>query len=311
MLTGNVLITGGAGAMGRAIIHRAEKEGWDCKITIYSTDVMKHHAIQKKYPKVGAIAGDIRDITTLSNAMVGKDLVLHLAAQKHIPEGEFNSIDNYEVNVGGSMNVCAAALQLRIPKVLGISTDKVCHAANAYGASKYIMEKVFQEYSRIPSDTSFNLVRFGNVLESTGSVIEVWKKAASEFEPIKITNPNMTRFFLSPQQAVGVSLKSLEMHSGDIYIPKMKSLSIGKLAGYVLGEGYEIQTVPLRPGEKIHETLLALEECRHSIEYQDSFLLHPTTKDFHNPYHFAIKPFSSDIAPELSREELMELLKNE
>lgn len=311
MLTGNVLITGGAGAMGRAIIQRATKENWDCNITIYSKDVMKHHLIKKSYPKVGAIVGDIRDFTTLSNAMVGKDLVLHLAAQKHIPEAEYYTIDNYEINVGGSLNICMAAFQLRIPQVLGISTDKVCHSANAYGASKFLMEKIFTEYSRLPSDTSYNLVRFGNVLESTGSVIEVWRQAVSNFQPVKMTDPAMTRFFLSPQQAVTAAMKSLDLDSGDIYIPKMKALSIGKLAEYILGEGYEIERVPLRPGEKINETLLTLEECRKAMPFQDSFVLHPTTSDFHNPYHFTLQPFSSDIAEELTKEELMELLKNE
>jgi UDP-N-acetylglucosamine 4,6-dehydratase len=270
---------------------------------------MKQHKIKNVYPEVSAIVGDVRDLTTITNAMVGKDLVLHLAAMKHIPEAEYYSIANYEVNATGSLNVCMAAMELRTPKVLGISTDKVCHAANAYGSSKYAMEKIFAEYSRLGLETSFNLVRFGNVLESTGSVLEVWKNAVSEGKPITITDPEMTRFWISPQQAVTLVIDALKLESGMILIPKAKGLSIGQLAEYTLGSNYEFQRVPLRPGEKLHETLLTEEECSYALESEKYFFLRPTTAPRVSlPISY---PYSSDIAPELTREELMELLRNE
>lgn len=312
MLQGEVLITGGSGAMGRAIIHRAYKEKWDCKITVFSRDVMKQHKIKSLYPNVGMIVGDIRDFTTLSNAMVGKDIVLHLAAQKHIPEAEYHSIDNYEVNVIGSMNVCAAASQLGVPHVLGISTDKVAHPANAYGCSKLMMEKVWQEYARIGFETNFHLVRFGNVLESTGSVLEVWKNSVDAGKPIIVTDPAMTRFFISPQQAVDLVVNSLKLESGMILIPKMKALSIQRLAEYWLEKPFSeinYQLIPLRPGEKMHESLLTIEECKYAVETDEFFFLHPSTSPaVDNP---ASGQYSSDMAEELTKDELVELLKNE
>jgi UDP-N-acetylglucosamine 4,6-dehydratase/5-epimerase len=307
MITGEILITGGCGALGRAIIKRANDEAWDCRITVYSRDAMKQHKVKNTYPDVGMIVGDIRDITTLTNAMVGKDCVLHLAAQKHIPEAEYYSTHNYEVNVTGSLNVCIAAMELRIPKVLGISTDKVCHAVNAYGSSKYTMEKIFAEYSRLGLSTSYHLVRLGNVLESTGSVLEVWKDAVSQGKPIRITDPAMTRFWLSPQQAVTLAIDALKLESGMTLIPKMPALSIGKLAEYTLDSGYTVERVPLRPGEKMHEELLTIEETEFAIESDEYFFLHPTTfQRVEKP----CLPYSSDIAPELTQEELAELLQD-
>lgn len=308
MLKGRVLLTGGSGTLGRAIIKRANDEKWDCEITMFSRDVMKHHRIKNDYPHIHSIIGDIRDFTTLSNAMVGQDCVLHLAAVKHIPDSEFNSIDTYEINVGGSLNVCIAAMQLGTPHVLGISTDKSAHPANAYGASKYLMEKIFAEYSRLGLSTQFHLVRYGNVLESTGSVIEAWKKSVAAGQPINITDPAMTRFWLSPSQAVDLVLASLEGKSGHIHIAKMPALSIGKLAEYVLGKDYKFRRIPLRPGEKMHETLLTIDEAPHAFIYDDHFILPPSTDEVF-PYHiFEDRPYSSDVAPELTKDDLMDLL---
>ena len=160
-------------------------------------------------------------------------------------------------------------------------------------------------------DTKFHLVRYGNVLESTGSVIEAWKRSLAEEKPIKITDPNMTRFWLSPQQAVNLVILALQIPSGDILIPKMPALSIGKLAEYtVTNEAigfHPIEIIPLRPGEKVHEELLTIEETEYATESDDFFFLRPTTSE---KVEKPPKPYSSDIAPELTREELMELLEN-
>lgn len=286
MLHGSVLITGGAGTLGRAIIRRAHTDNWPCKITIFSTDAMKHMRVQSEFPEVGSIIGDIRDYDTLHNAMVGKDIVIHGAAVKHIPVSEVNSIDTFAINVDGSLNVARAALQLRVPKVIAISTDKACSPANAYGATKMLMEKTWQEYARLKSKTSFHLVRYGNVLESTGSVVEAWRKAIEANQPIKMTNPDMTRFWLSPAQAVDLVIKAMELESGHIYVSKMPALSIGKLAEYTVGiqngshrsaMTWPIETIPLRPGEKMHETLLTIEERDFATDYDDFFDLRPST----------------------------------
>lgn len=303
----SVLITGGCGTLGKAILKRSVIGQWDCQITVFSTDAMKHLEVKKMFPHVHSVIGDIRDATTVYNVMAGKDVAIHAAACKHIPVSEVNSIDTFEINVTGSLNVAQAAIQHGVKHVIGISTDKACHSANAYGATKYLMEKCFQEYSRLKLPTRFHLVRYGNVLESTGSVIEVWKNQLAREEPIRITDPNMTRFFISPQNAVSLIQYGLMLDGGVILIPKMKSLSIGKLAEYTLDPGYETEIVPLRPGEKTHETLLTIEEGFYAQESQDFIFLKPTTSERNET---PVLPYTSDIAPELSRKELETLLED-
>lgn len=305
--TSNIIATGGAGTLGRAIAERRKREGWTGKLTVYSTDNHKHQFMRSLYPDVQFVQGDIRNAETLFNAMVGHDVCLHLAAVKVIPDSEYWTLDTIDVNVNGSINVCVQSIAAGIQHVLGISTDKACHPANAYGSTKHLMEKVFQEYARVNTDTQFHLVRYGNVLESTGSVIEVWRKSGGM---IKVTDPRMTRFWLSPQQAVDHVIQSLYLASGLIYIPKMKALSIGKLANYVLDDNFQVEEIPLRPGEKMHETLLTIEECKLAAPNKDYFVLHPTTSDFYFPYHLTTKPYTSDTAEELTEDELLELLEN-
>lgn len=313
MLTkANILVTGGAGTLGRAIARRRKEQGWGGKFTVYSTDDHKHALMRKNYPDVQYIQGDIRNPETLYNAMAGHDIVIHAAAVKVIPTSEYQSIDTYDVNVIGSLNVFHQAARANIQHVLAISTDKACHAANAYGATKYMMEKASQEYSRIHGlDTSYHLVRYGNVLESTGSVVEAWRRAADNGEPVYVTNMDMTRFWLSPSQAVDMVEDALEWRTGLIYIPKMPALSIGKLLEYVVGENYhDIQRIPLRPGEKIHETLLTLEELEYAdvCDLDGNFILGPTTGMKIAEEDRMKAPYSSDVARELTKEELMELL---
>lgn len=304
----NLFVTGGAGTLGRAIAARRAKEGWTGRLTVYSTDTHKHDYMRRFFPDVQYIQGDIRNPITLYNAMCGHDIVIHAAAVKVIPTSEWCSIDTFDVNVNGSLTVADCAIRAGIWHVLAISTDKACHSANAYGSTKYMMEKIWQEYSRMPHvDTIFNLVRYGNVLESTGSVIEAWNKSVAEGKPMKMTDPEMTRFWLSPQQAVDLVKLAFNCPSGEILIPKMPTLAIGKLAEYTLGAGYECERIPLRPGEKLHEELLTVEETQYALESQDLFFLRPTTAEkVENPP----KPYSSDVAHELTREELEKLLEN-
>lgn len=309
----DIIMTGGAGTLGRAIAERRKREGWTGKLTVYSTDAHKHGYMKSLYPDVAFIQGDIRNPETLFYSMVGHDVVLHLAAVKVIPVSEYNSIDTIDVNVNGSLNVCNQAIFSGIKHVLGISTDKACNPVNAYGATKLLMEKVFQEYARAWTNTQFHLVRYGNVLESTGSVIEAWKNSIERGEPIKITDPEMTRFWLSPQQAVDLVIASLDKQSGYIYVPKMKALSIGKLAAYTIGSGPDkgVDRVSLRPGEKKHECLMTIEEAPNAVPHDDHWIVQPTTMPPFEYHLWEKEAYTSDIAEELTREELVELLKNE
>jgi UDP-N-acetylglucosamine 4,6-dehydratase len=218
-------------------------------------------------------------------------------------------MDTLDVNVYGSMNVCMAARETGVEHVLGISTDKACHAYNLYGSTKYVMEKVFQEYARAEDgQTQFHLVRYGNVIESNGSVVQAWKRAVDNGEPVKITDPEMTRFWLSPSQAVEYVIQSLELKSGLIYIPKMPALSIGKLLEYSIGDRHhEVEQVQLRPGEKLHETLLTSEETHYALDCEDFFILYPTTSARNDAVN-GMHSYTSDTARELTEGELQELL---
>ena len=262
------------------------------------------------YPDVAYIQGDIRNEETLRLAMVGHDVVVHMAAVKYIPVSEVQSIDTIDVNIYGSQVVCSTAVQVGVKSVIGISTDKACKPANLYGATKMAMEKIMQEYARANIGTDFPLVRYGNVLESTGSVIEVWKNQIAAGQPIKMTDPEMTRFWLSPQQAVGHILSTFEhCESGQIYVPLMPALSIGKLAEYTVGES-EIERIQLRPGEKIHETLVTEEEWHYATKISGNgnyTILNPSTSERRD---YSLEAYTSENAPRLAHEQLEELLRD-
>lgn len=310
--TANIFVTGGAGTLGRAIARRRQKEGWTGRFTVYSRDEHKHAFMRKMYPDVQFVQGDIRNLETLKLAMVGHDVVIHAGAVKVIPVSEYYSMDTIDINVYGSQNVCIAARETGVEHVLGISTDKACNPVNAYGATKMLMEKVFQEYARAGDNkTRFHLVRYGNVLESTGSVVEAWRTAVKNEEPVKITDSKMTRFWLSPSQAVQYVVEALKFKSGQIYIPRMPALDIGQLLEWVVdGVDYQMETVPLRPGEKMHECLLTREEGHYLEAFisDSAYLLNPSTAD---RYAIGYDPYTSDVARKLTEKELWNLLLDE
>jgi UDP-N-acetylglucosamine 4,6-dehydratase/5-epimerase len=314
----NIFVTGGAGTLGRAIARRRMQDGWTGKLTVYSRDDHKHDFIRKNFPGVNCVQGDIRNPETLYNAMVGHDIVIHAAAVKVIPVSEYYSLDTIDVNVTGSQIVCAMAIRANIQHVLGISTDKACHPANAYGASKMLMEKIFQEYARVPDcGTQFHLVRYGNVLESTGSVVEAWRKTIASGQRCKMTDPAMTRFWLSPSQAVGCALRALDFESGMTYIPIMSALPITFLYLYTIGsiQDYPVDRIPLRPGEKIHETLVTKEETFFTKKIEGAYILRSTTQERNTEHErdeiWGIRSgFSSEEARQLTEEELKVLLND-
>ena len=312
----DIFVTGGAGTLGRAIARRRKTEGWTGKLTVYSSDEHKHAYMRRFYPDVNYVCGDIRNPDTLYNAMVGHDVVIHAAAVKVIPVSEYDSVDTFDVNVLGSQIVCATAIRAQVKHALFISTDKACHPANAYGASKMMMEKIVQEYARTDLGTQFHLVRYGNVLESTGSVVEAWHNAVKRGEAIKMTDPDMTRFWLSPNEAVNYVEDAFKFAPGLIYVPKMKALSIQKMAEYtVLYSGskavpndVQIERIPLRPGEKMHETLVTEEETHYALDGAGFYLIRPTTGQRTDS---VCEPFTSNVAEELTQGELLNMLAEE
>ena len=261
MLKGNIFITGGAGTLGRAIIQRATAENWPAKITVYSRDPLKHIRLRREFPQVRCILGDILDYEGLYKAMVGHDIVIHAAAQKHIPQAESDPINCYQTNVSGSLNVAAAAVQAGIKQALAISTDKAAYPMNTYGRSKAIMEDVWREYGRTWGDVcTFHLCRYGNVIGSNGSVVQVWQQQMAAGKRPTVTDLRMTRFWLSEAQAVNIVLKALSSPNGTNAIPMAPALDMQTFAQHVLGRDAELETIGLRPGERVHEWLITPEE---------------------------------------------------
>lgn len=262
MLSGTVLLTGGAGYLGRGIIRKAHKENWPVKFIVYSRDEMKQWELKYKYPDVSCVLGDVaRDIDRLMAVMSGVDTVIHAAAIKFIPEAEYAVFETVSVNVEGSRNVALAARAAGVKTVVGISTDKACGPLNVYGMTKAIMERMFAEANRMGA-TNFSTVRYGNVIGSTGSVIPVFNKQIKDYNQIRVTDSRMTRFWLSIDEAVELIEYAAEHASellGSTIVPAcsaMKIVDIAKAMWQMAGNpDGEIVFSGIRPGEKLHEAL--------------------------------------------------------
>lgn len=259
-LSGNIIITGGSGTLGHAIVRTALAEKWDATITIYSRSELRQAQMRQRYPNLRYVLGDVRDYERLAAVFTRHDLVIHAAAVKRIPEAEQQPVNCYETNVIGSMNVVRACIAGGVKRCIGISTDKACRAITAYGASKLAMEKLFQAQADGPC--IFTLCRYGNVVASNGSVIPLWRQQAKEGRPITVTDPEMTRFWMGEREAV----RMVEMAAhpawsepGAIAVPKMRSLSLAEMAA-IIAPGAELQTTGLRSVEKRHEDLIHVDE---------------------------------------------------
>lgn len=259
-LDGKVLVTGGAGFLGRALMATAEDNDWNCEFIIYSRDEQKQDAIKRRFKnRARLVLGDIRDTERLSLAMMGVDYVIHAGALKYIPEAEFNVAECHAVNVGGSISVIRASRTAEVPVTLAISTDKAVMPLNVYGATKMLMERLFVEADS--KEHRFGVVRYGNVVGSTGSMIPVWQQQAMLRRLVSITDPDMTRFWMSASQAVELvlyAIYSLENggETGEIVIEKAPSMRLMELfEAMELGVNHEI--IGRRPGEKMDEALLS------------------------------------------------------
>jgi UDP-N-acetylglucosamine 4,6-dehydratase len=253
----NVLITGGCGTLGKAIMTTARRDGWQTKFTLLSRNELLQAQTRAKFPEARYVIGDVRDYDRLNSVVAGHDTIIHAAAMKRIPECEQSPTECYLTNVLGSANVIRAALAHGVERVLGISTDKACRATTAYGASKLMMEKLFRAAPM--TRTIFTCVRYGNVMASRGSVLELWAKQAARSLPLTITDPRMTRFFMSPFEAVKLIELGLTLPHGTVAVKKMGSVSVGEMAG-MLFHGAETVMVGLRSEEKAHEDLVHVDE---------------------------------------------------
>ena len=274
-----LLITGGTGSFGNAVLNRFLKTDIG-EIRIFSRDEKKQddmrHEFQAKMPevadKIKFFIGDVRDLASVKNAMHGVDYIFHAAALKQVPSCEFFPLEAVKTNVIGTDNVLTAAIDAGVRSVICLSTDKAAYPVNAMGTSKAMMEKVIVAKSRTvsPDKTKICCTRYGNVMCSRGSVIPLWIEQIKSGKPITITEPSMTRFIMSLDEAVDLVLFAFEKGtSGDILVQKAPACTIGVLAQAVkeLFESQdEIKIIGIRHGEKMYETLLTNEECAHAAD---------------------------------------------
>jgi UDP-N-acetylglucosamine 4,6-dehydratase len=325
MLNGkNILVTGGTGSFGKKCTQIVLESYKPEKLIILSRDELKQFEMSqrwsiKKYPCIRYFLGDVRDKDRLILAFNGVDYVIHAAALKQVPAAEYNPAESIKTNILGAMNVIDAALYNNVKKVITLSTDKACNPINLYGATKLCADKLFiaaNVYRGIDQDTNFNIVRYGNVLGSRGSVVPFFKER-SKTGVLPITDPGMTRFWITLDQGVHFVLKVLELaKGGEIYVPKIPSMKITDLAKAIAPEcSHEI--VGVRPGEKIHETLIGEDEGRNATEYKDCYVIRQN--QFHGEEISNIDnggrlcpggfTYTSDNNPErLSTEELRRIL---
>lgn len=280
MLTGNVFITGGAGFLGRGIMRRAREENWPCKFTVYSRNELNQVNCAHKFPTARYVLGDVEDSVRLSLSMVGHDTVIHAAALKFIPEGEFNASEVVRVNIDGTRSVISAARIAGVRRVVGISTDKAAQPVNIYGMSKAVMERLFAETST-DYGTIYTTCRYGNVIGSTGSVVPVMIEQFRTEGQVKITDPSMTRFWMSVDDAVSTILEALEAGPGVTVVPYPTASNMWSVATAVLAHLKQADTrekilvIGPRPGEKQHEDLITSYERMRTVQSGSFFHILP------------------------------------
>ena len=295
-----LMITGGTGSFGNAVLNRFLNT--DIKeIRIFSRDELKQddmrHEYQAKYPEVSDklkfYIGNVRDINSIKNAMHGVDYVFHAAALKQVPSCEFFPVEAVKTNVLGTENVLTAAIECGVKKVVCLSTDKAAYPVNAMGTSKAMMEKVIVAKSRTvdPEKTSIMCTRYGNVLASRGSVVPLFINQIKEGKPLTLTEPSMTRFVMTLEEAVDLVLFAFEHGtSGDIFVQKAPACTIEVLAQAVkelFHADNEIKVIGIRHGEKMYETLLTDEECAHAMDMGSFYRVPADKRDLNYDKYFS------------------------
>ena len=323
-----LLITGGTGSFGNAVLNRFLDT--DIKeIRVFSRDELKQdnmrHEYQAKYPndfhKIKFYIGDVRDIQSIKNAMHGVDYIFHAAALKQVPSCEFFPIEAVKTNVIGTENVLTAAIEAGVKRVVCLSTDKAAYPVNAMGTSKAMMEKVIVAKSRTvdPEETSIMCTRYGNVLASRGSVVPLFINQINAGNPLTVTEPSMTRFVMTLEEAVDLVLFAFEHgESGDIFVQKAPACTIEVLAQAVKNlfkVNSETKVIGIRHGEKMYETLLTDEECANAIDLGEFYRVPADKRDLNYDKYFSqgyvkaeLTQFNSDNTDLMNVEAVMNKL---
>lgn len=316
-----ILITGGTGSFGKKFTEIMLQEYHPKKLIIFSRDELKQHEMRASgfnHPNLRYFIGDVRDAERLRRAMNDVDIVIHAAALKQVPACEYNPIEAIMTNVMGAKNIIDSALDMGVQKILALSSDKAVNPVNLYGATKLCAEKLFIQSNSYSGsrDIRFSCVRYGNVMGSRGSVIPLFLKQRQKGE-ITLTDPRMTRFWITLAQGVRFVIRCIEqMHGGEVFIPKIPSMSILDLI-QAIAPNCKITQIGVRPGEKLNEVLVAEDEARQTLEFDDMFIIKPAHPWWHTENWKEGRPvpdgfrYASDTNLQwLKVEELKALLKD-
>ncbi len=315
-----VMVTGGTGSFGKQFIDVLLREYLPAKVIVFSRDELKQHEMRVSgfdHPELRYFIGDVRDVARLRRAMDGVDIVIHAAALKQVPACEYNPMEAIKTNILGSSNVVDAALDMRVKKVLALSTDKAVTPVNLYGTTKLAAEKLIIQSNAYAAGkpTRFSCVRYGNVVGSRGSVIPIFLQQRQSGK-LTITDERMTRFWLTLEQGVRFVIRCTEqMLGGEVFVPKIPSMKIVDLASAIAPDA-ELNVIGIRPGEKLHEVLIHEDEARATVELDDMFVVQPTTElwfghEWQNNGHKLPDGYryASDTNPDwLSLEEILQII---
>lgn len=277
----SVLVTGATGSFGRKFVDTVTQRFNPRKVIVYSRDELKQYEMGQERPGRTAVRyfiGDVRDRERLTMAMRGVDYVIHAAALKQVPAAEYNPMECVNTNVMGADNVVQAAIRAGVERVVALSTDKAVNPINLYGASKLASDKIFVAGNNLSGKDGpkFSVVRYGNVIGSRGSVVPLFRRLLAEgAETLPITDPRMTRFWITLEQGVDFVLSSLgSMKGGEVFVPKIPSMSMPDLARAIAPELPQ-KVIGIRPGEKLHEVLISRDDARHTVELDDRYIITP------------------------------------
>ena len=277
----SILITGGTGSFGHQFVRTALDRFKPKRLVVYSRDELKQYEMQQVFnvPCMRYFIGDVRDRHRMAQAMRGVDIVIHAAALKQVPAAEYNPMECVKTNVHGAENVIAAAIENEVERVIALSTDKAANPINLYGATKLVSDKLFVAANNVSGGhrTRFAVVRYGNVVGSRGSVVPLFRSLLSNGKSaLPITDARMTRFWITLEQGVAFVLKSVErMQGGETFVPKIPSARITDLAE-AIAPGMPVETIGIRPGEKLHEVMCPKDDSHLTLEFPDHYVIRPT-----------------------------------
>ncbi len=287
-----VLITGGTGSFGRRFVQTILTRYKPRKVIVFSRDELKQYEMQmdlqerfspEQMNRMRFFLGDVRDRARLTLALRGVDVVIHAAALKQVPAAEYNPSECIQTNIIGAENVVWASLANRVQRVVALSTDKACNPINLYGATKLASDKTFVAANNLSGDigTRFCVVRYGNVAGSRGSVVPLFQRLiAAGAKELPITDPRMTRFWITLDQGVDFVLSSLDLtRGGEIFVPKIPSMTVTDLA-QAMAPGLPLANIGIRPGEKLHEVMISGDDARMTAELSDRYVIEPTFVEY-------------------------------